>query len=262
MKKAEQAANKAISLNATQAEAYGCLGYKNFTYDWDPSATIHYLEKAIEFNPNYAPAHYWKVQYLLIYSADTVECNNEIEKAIAIDPLSPMPHYMNGEKLMSQDRFQAAIHSFKLAADFHSSNSFCNVSIGYCLLALGKPDEAIKSFEEARSDRGTAALIYIYANDGKKEKAESLYNEMLTEAKHRYLSKVSLANAASFMGLKDKAHEFMKLAFEERDPILGFYPIVSTSLPNDVMSDPRNVKLMDDHHLRYKVKEKGKANLQ
>jgi TolB-like protein len=174
MKKAEQAANKAISLNASQAEAYGCLGYKNFIYDWDPSATIHYLEKAIELNPNYAAAHYWKVQYLLIYSADTVECNHEIEKAIAIDPLSPMPHYMNGQKLMSQDRFHAAIHSFKLAADFHSLNSFSKANIGYCLLALGKPDEAIKWFEEARSDRGRAALIYIYTNDGKKEKAESL----------------------------------------------------------------------------------------
>jgi hypothetical protein len=90
-----------------------------------------------------------------------------------------------------------------------------------------------------------------------KKRKQKVYNkEMLTEAKHGYLSKVSLANAASFMGLKDKAYEFMKLAFEERDPILGFYPIVNTSLPNDVMSDPRNVKLMDDHHLRYKVYEK------
>ncbi len=251
MKKSEQAAKKAIDINSSLAEPYACLGYKSFIYDWNPVEAKKYLEKSIQTNPKYAPAHYWTAQYLLSYTSDVTIPKKEIEKAIALDPLSPMPHYVRGQAFMIENKLEEAIASFKSAAEFQTANSYSLVNIGYCYIALGKKDEALKAMINAGSanDRARAALVYLYVNGGKRAEAERIYKSMLEESQKKYISKTCLANAASFLGKKDLAHEFMKQAIEEHDSQLGLYPIVNLPLPNDVLSDPRNVKLMEKNGL-------------
>ena len=57
MPKAKEAALKAVELDDTLAEGHVDLGSVYFQYDYDWPAAERELRRAVELNPNYAPAH-------------------------------------------------------------------------------------------------------------------------------------------------------------------------------------------------------------
>ena len=79
-----------------------------------------------------------------------------------------------------------------------------------------------------------------------------------------YSSQVTMSLAASFLGKKDLAHEHFKKAFEQHDTWLPFLianPILnSVHLPNNMLSDPRNMALMEKHFPFMKEWKKESAN--
>src|SRR4030067_992354 len=52
--KAEQAVHRALALNPNLAEAHTSLGLVRFQYSWDWEGAEQELKKAIDINPNYA----------------------------------------------------------------------------------------------------------------------------------------------------------------------------------------------------------------
>jgi hypothetical protein len=85
------------------------------------------------------------------------------------------------------------------------------------------------------------------SKEGSLEKAQTLFNEFVDRSKSRYVSTLNLATAASFLGQKDLANQFFKKAFEDRDAYLFYLRSVYCRLPNDLLSDPRNVALMEKY---------------
>lgn len=57
MPKAKAAAQKALEIDETLAEAHAALGLVNMCYDLDWHAAERALTRAVELNPNYAMAH-------------------------------------------------------------------------------------------------------------------------------------------------------------------------------------------------------------
>jgi hypothetical protein len=55
--KAKAAAQKAIDIDDTLAEAHAELGFTIFWYDWDWNASENQLKRALELDPNSAYAH-------------------------------------------------------------------------------------------------------------------------------------------------------------------------------------------------------------
>ncbi|HVS81998.1 MAG TPA: protein kinase, partial [Pyrinomonadaceae bacterium] len=56
--KAKDAAQKAVEIDDTLAEAHAALGFAIFWYDWDFNAAEAQLKRALELNPNSADAHW------------------------------------------------------------------------------------------------------------------------------------------------------------------------------------------------------------
>ena len=59
------AADKALELDPTLAEAHASLGYYNLYYAWDWKESEKEFRRAIALNANYATAHDWYSVYLL-----------------------------------------------------------------------------------------------------------------------------------------------------------------------------------------------------
>ncbi len=81
------AAETALQLDPTSAEAYTALAFETSHYEWDFAKAEAYFQKAIALNPNYVPAHHWYGQYL----ADLRRFDQafvELRRASALDPLS------------------------------------------------------------------------------------------------------------------------------------------------------------------------------
>jgi hypothetical protein len=86
---------------------------------------------------------------------------------------------------------------------------------------------------------GAAILIYFFVKEGKSEKGQEQFNDLLQRS--GYVSSFSLALGASFLGQKDLAHDYLKkaiIAHEHWIPDLRRYP--APYLMDDLLSDPRN----------------------
>lgn len=82
------AAHRALALDPTRSDAHAALGQiaANFTWDW-PEAERRYA-RALELAPNDPVARQWRAEVLVVRGYPDAPA--EIEKALALDPLSPI----------------------------------------------------------------------------------------------------------------------------------------------------------------------------
>ena len=57
--KAKQAAEHALSIDESLAEAHTALAHTLHNYDWNWQGAEKEYTRAIQLNPNYATAHHW-----------------------------------------------------------------------------------------------------------------------------------------------------------------------------------------------------------
>src|SRR5262249_21301794 len=91
MPKAREAAEKALSLDDSLAEAHTSLGVIHTLYDWKWADAEREFGRAIERTPGYAPAHEWYGNLLAILGRND-EWPKESRLATELDPLSPAVH--------------------------------------------------------------------------------------------------------------------------------------------------------------------------
>ena len=84
---ARAAAQKALEIEPTLAQAHTSLGGVSHFYDRDPQAAEKAFQRALESNPSYATAHHWYGNFL-VSAGRFDEALSEMEKARMLDPLS------------------------------------------------------------------------------------------------------------------------------------------------------------------------------
>lgn len=87
MRRAETFAQRAIELDDNLAEAHASLGLVRALRQDRPGALAS-LGRAIELNGSYAPALHWRAN-VLADMGRLIEATQDIERAAAVDPLSP-----------------------------------------------------------------------------------------------------------------------------------------------------------------------------
>lgn len=85
---AKAAAEKALGLDATLAEAHTSLAAVRILHDWDWAGAEREFQRAIELNPNFAQAHHWYGNLLLGPEGRHDEAIAELQRAQELDPLS------------------------------------------------------------------------------------------------------------------------------------------------------------------------------
>jgi tetratricopeptide (TPR) repeat protein len=85
--KAKEAANSAIALDDSLAEAHTSLGFMSYNFDFDWAAAEQHFRRAIELNLNYVTAHHWYGQFLNVVRR-FAESEAELKKALQLDPSS------------------------------------------------------------------------------------------------------------------------------------------------------------------------------
>ncbi len=85
--KARAAAQQALQIDDSLAEAHNSLALIAETFDWDWQAAENHFRRAIELDPNYATAHQWYAEFLA-FEGRFDEALDESERARQLDPLS------------------------------------------------------------------------------------------------------------------------------------------------------------------------------
>ncbi len=113
MTKAKAAAERALALDGTLAEAHTSLGAVRILHDWDWAGAEREFQRAIELNPNFAQAHHWYGNLLLGPEGRHNEAIAELQRAQELDPLSLIINADTGFAYYLAGRYDLALQAYQ-----------------------------------------------------------------------------------------------------------------------------------------------------
>jgi TolB-like protein/DNA-binding winged helix-turn-helix (wHTH) protein/lipoprotein NlpI len=113
MSDAKGAAEKALSLDPSLAEAHTSLAAVRILHDWDWTGAEREFQRALELNPNYAQAHHWYGNLLLGPQGRHNEAIAELQRARDLDPLSLIINADTGFAYYLAGRNDLAIQTYQ-----------------------------------------------------------------------------------------------------------------------------------------------------
>jgi TolB-like protein/Tfp pilus assembly protein PilF len=244
--KAKWAAEKAVQLDDSLAEAHEAQGAVKLYYDWDFPAAEKEFKRAIELNPNYSDIHstysgYFKA--LRRYPEEIAEAKRGQE----LDPLSAFSNMELGEALYHARRYDEAIEQIRktLQLDPHFFIAYHVRVRAYeqkkmYAEAITDCQEWLKIFHD--DPIALATLAHVYGTMGKRREAEENLSKLAEISKQHYFSPYWTAVAYAGLGDNDKALQYFEKAFEDRYFIMIW--INSDPRFDNLRSDPRFAELV------------------
>ncbi len=246
MSKAKEAASKALELDDTLPEAHTSLACVYFWYDWDWQAAEREFRRAIDLNPNYAPAHTYYGWYL-IWMGRADEGLAENRRAEELDPLSDEASVLLGWGLYYAHHYDQAITQLRKSLDLDPNNWTAYAMLGHAYTQQGRFPEAIAALEKARQIEDhisvpLAALGHTYAVSGRRAEARKALDELIARSRRGHVPACTLAVIYAELGDKDQAFTWLEKGYADRSWYL-------TSIKVDpkfdsLRSDPRYKDLL------------------
>jgi TolB-like protein/Tfp pilus assembly protein PilF len=186
MPKAKAAALKALELDPNLPEAHTSLAAVKFYYDWDWIGTNEELQRALNLNPNYAEAHRIRASYFASQKRNQ-ESVGEIGSAVELDPFS-----------------------FLINSDVASTAFFLREYD----LAIRHSRNALELIPSSQSPRATLILALIYKGDSQSAASEIDLTDKKALLEESPLNAAVLASAEALVGRKKDATEYLAKLME------------------------------------------------
>ncbi len=224
--KAKDAAQHALEIDPTLAEAETSLATVKFNYDWDWSGAAAGFERAIQLNPSYATA-YQRYSLYLMAMGRTQDSFEQINKARELDPLSISINFSLGWRLYMARQYDRALEQLRNTLEMDPSYELPHLVAGQAYEQKGQFDLAIAELGKAVDlSHGTpmmvSALAHAYARSGNKAEAEKLLAQLTAEAKKEYVSPYYIAIVYAGLGDNETATNWLEKALADHSNGLVF----------------------------------------
>lgn len=224
MKKAKDAAERAIQLDPFLAEPYCALGYYYNYLEWNWEKARENFLKSIELNPNLAETHYRYGQNYLLCVGEFDEALKHAKMAIKIEPLSSICYGCCAIVLYTAGKFKEALDTCRLGIELDPNSFTCLLTEGFALIAMKQYNDAQELFETAMSISNRHpfplnGLIWTYCLNGNIEKGMVLMNELKERSRSEYIPHAFTGISAAYLNHFDEAFNYLDKAYQERDPI-------------------------------------------
>jgi len=239
--KAKAAAQKAIELDPSSAEAYTSLAFETYRNDWNFAGAEEYFKRAIQLNPNYATAHQWYGEFLgdLKRSEQSIA---ESRKAQELDPLSTIVGCDLADSYLHAGHYQDAINELQriLTMDPNfvpAHNYLAGVYrlIGRTAMATQEREKYIRlSGDRAALEAERIQQIFV---SGKQAEARKEAESLLNDHEKRRFNYFYMAQVYVTVGDHDKAFDCLEKAYQAHSWWLVTV-LVDPSLTS-LHSDPR-----------------------
>jgi len=246
MPKAKAAAQKALEIDDSLAEAYTSLALVLHRCDWDWPAAERNFCRAIELNPNSARAHLWYAWLLMALDRRQqalAEIKEAEEVTRKIDPLGLVDiRATRAESLYLARQYDRAIAECRAGLQLNPDYFLLQFVLGRCYVLKRKYAEGIRVFECAvRYAKDNlllvTSLIHSYAISGRRAKALKALEEFKKTGKWRYVPAIYFACIYAGLLDKDQAFAWLEKAYQERSDGLTYLNVEPTFDP--LRSDPR-----------------------
>ena len=253
---AKSAAEKALEIDDTLAEAYCSLGLFKFWLDHDWVGAELDFQRAIDLDPGHAAAHCWLAN-LLVWKGETDKAIAEVMRAQELDPLSAITQAMVSFILYCARRFDEAIEHARQAVEIEPDSI-----VALYLGALPYKEkqmyvEAISMLEKAvnlskRRPYFLALLGHFLGISGKKNEARKILEELVERSTQEYVSALLFAWLHLALGDNEQALDWFEKAFNEgHGPYLIF---VEDSVYDGIRTTPQFRKILKKIGIEFRAK--------
>jgi TolB-like protein/Tfp pilus assembly protein PilF len=241
--KVKEAASRALALDERDAEAHCYLGETKRILDRDLTGEEKELKRALEIDPNSAPAHLF-MALLKTAQGDLAEGVKGIEKAERLDPLAPVICSFAVGIYLAADRIDNAIDAGNRIVQIDPNYVYVEPDLANAYREKGDFQKAIELYEKAQATTHfpSAGLAITYAKMGRREDARRILEQLIEKSRQQYVAGDMIATVYAALGEKDEAFRWLDRAFDEHSASMVSF----TSYPEfrPLRSDPRFVDLL------------------
>ena len=209
--KARAAAETALKLDNSLAEAHASLAYVEYYHDWNWTGAEDEFRRAITANPAYATAHQWYAEYLF-YMARFDESVAEINRAHELDPVSLSINTELGSPYYYMRQYDIAMEKYQAAHEMDPSFPLAAYCTALCYGQKSDYREALKRLGAEKSAIG-AAVGYFYAKSGRTRDARDVLSILIKSN----FPPTHIARVLTGLDEKDQALDWLEKAFDRRD---------------------------------------------
>jgi TolB-like protein/Tfp pilus assembly protein PilF len=220
------AARKALELDPTLAHPHAVLGTNEMDYDWDFVGGESEFKKAIELDPNDATAHQWYAEKLDALGRYE-EAIAKINRAHELDPLSPVISRVLGGTLIDAGQYDQGIAVCRQLAQENPGFAIAHDCLFYAYWDKRMYPEAVQEFEanaqllhNPEDLENAAALERGFHSGGWPAAEAQLAAVFESRRKTGYASPFMIARLYADRGDKDKAFDWLDIAYREHDSLL------------------------------------------
>jgi TolB-like protein/Tfp pilus assembly protein PilF len=239
--KAKAAAEKAVALDDSLAEAHASMGLVHYCY-FNGAESAKEFQRAIQLNPNYATAHHWYGRLTLVMLGQLDRAMVEAKRAYELDPVSSIIHSDLGGVNLAARRYDEAIQQLRGTVEMDPDFFWAYRWLGMALELRGDTQAAIaayqKAFELNDDPAGLAFIAHAEAAMGRQDEARKRLTQLTDAAKSRYVQ--PYAFALIYLALGDKNQTLDWLEQGVRDRGATYLQFIKTDAFFDPMrGDPR-----------------------
>ena len=234
-RKAREAVERALGLDANLAEAYAVLSWIKIVYEWDWVGADASLQRVLALQPGNAMG-VRRAAVLALFMGRSEEALALGRRAVELDPLNVAAYNSLGIQAYSTGRLGEAVASLKRALDFNPGYPETHSLLGLAYLAQSHPQEAHAEMESEPEElwrlQGLALTFYAM---GRKKEADAALADFIV--KHQGDSAYQISEVYAFRGEVDRAFEWLERARTQHEP--GIVQLKCDPLLKKLHTDPR-----------------------
>jgi DNA-binding winged helix-turn-helix (wHTH) protein/TolB-like protein/Tfp pilus assembly protein PilF len=224
--RARAAAEKALSLDPSLAEAHVSLAMVRGSYDWDWGGAEQEFRRAIELNPSYPTAHQW-YGLMLASLGRFSEAEAEVKRAQQLDPLSPITSMAVAEVYTWERHYDRSVGQYQklLALNPRFAGAYGNIAQVYeHIHRYREASDALRQRWSLDGEAGFAQSIQqAYSRTGYSAVMQAQLQHLLERrARGNYVDPTAIAGLYAELGHESDAFQWIQRGYEEHSSEMQF----------------------------------------
>ena len=247
--KSNGAARRALELDPTLAHPHAVIGSNELQYDWDFASGEAEFKKSFDLDPNDATARQWYADDIAMMGGREQEAIAEVNRALELEPQSPIINRVVGSVLVWTRHFDEAIMVCSKLANDNPTFAIAHDCLAQAYWGKRMYPQVIEEWKEFarlsgyKDDVGSAdAMDRGFKSGGWKGALANEIKYCTEQRKTQYYSAFIIASFYADLGDKEQAFRWLNKAYQEHDWLL--ISLKTNFRMDPIRSDPRYNELI------------------
>src|SRR5947207_9062274 len=217
----KEAALKAIALDEKDAEAHCYLSEAKRVLDWDLAGADAELKRALQLDPNSAPAHFFSA-LIPLFRGELKEGLRFVLEAKKLDPVSTITSYVATAAYLANNRIDDAVIEGQRTLQLDPNYFYLDSVLAAAYREKGNFPEAIALYTKAQEATHvpSSGLAITYTRMGREMEARNILAQLVQARDKRYVSAPLIAAVSTALGDKEEAFHWLEVAYDEHSGVL------------------------------------------